>query len=49
MEVDTEEVISPKKKPKVISDSEGEEDEMIHDPVGDKLTELGRKMLIERN
>ena len=43
MEVDTEEVISPKKKPKVISDSEGEEDEMIHDPVGDKLTELGRE------
>merc|ERR1712110_785798 len=44
MEVDTDEVISPKKKPKVISsDSEGEEDKKIHDPVGDKLTELGRK------
>merc|ERR1719154_772928 len=45
MEVDTEEVISPKKKTKVISDSEGEgeEDEMSHDPVGEKLTELGRE------
>ena len=44
MEVDTEEVTSPKKKPKVISSSsDSEDDEELDDPVGVKLTELGRE------